>query len=72
MIDKEIGKMSKEEYSEKVKEALAYCREHNLLTQKQWENPDKNKLEYDAVVGMEMDKLRHSSPKQNENSKPQG
>ena len=64
--------MSKEEFKEKVKEALAYCREHNLLTQKQWDNPDKNKLEYDAVVGMEMDKLRHSSPKQNENGNPQG
>ena len=70
MIDKKINRMSKEEYREKTKDALAYCREHNLMTKEQWANPDQHDLAYKAVVEMEMDKLRHSAPEQNENSKP--
>jgi len=64
MIDKKINIMSNAEYQEKVKEALAYCKEHDLMSQKRWENPDKYKLEYDAVVTMEMDKLLRHAPQE--------
>lgn len=72
-IERQINMMSDKEYQEKTKEALVYCKEHNLITQKLWDSLDQQDLEYKAVLRMEMDKLRHSSPEQGqESSKPQG
>ena len=40
-IQQRINQMSSREFVERAKEALAYCKEHKLLTQVQLSQPNK-------------------------------
>ena len=55
-IVEQINKMSSREYLDKMKEALAYCREHKLMSREERENPDWQKAAFQAIMRMELDK----------------
>lgn len=71
-ITQQINKMSNREYLDKMKEALAYCRERKLMSREERENPDWQKAAFQAIMRMKLDKLSHTPQEQKqENNKSQ-
>ena len=62
-IAESLNQMSGKEFLEKAKEALAYCKQNNLLTLKQLNDPDKEKVARLAVLYSTLHKSHQEQPK---------